>query len=166
MELVADNQWEVTYVYIPAGDWELKFANTNNFSDKDWGGAEGLSGTAIETTGGKPNLKFTVETAGEYTIRFNDQTLVYSISKGSSNVQAPVVENEYIYPNPAKDLINIHLTENEGEMAMYAMNGQCVMRQHLSEKVSTLSIAQLAKGAYLVKILEQGKSKVCKLIKN
>ena len=119
-----------------------------------------------ETTGGKPNLKFTVETAGEYTIRFNDQTLVYSISKETSGVQAPVAEQNYIYPNPTKELLNVHLTANEGEIEIFSISGQCMMQQKLTGKVSTLNIAQLTKGTYLVRISEQGQTTVCKLLKN
>lgn len=166
MELVADNQWEVTDVNIPAGEWELKFANTNNWSDKDWGGVEGLAGTAVETTGGKPNLKFTIETTGDYTIRFNDQTLVYSISKESTGVQTPVADQSYVYPNPTKDLINVHLASNEGEIEIFSINGQCVMQQRLNGSVSTLDIAQLNKGTYLVRISEEGQMTVCKLLKD
>ena len=167
MELVADNQWEVTEVYMPAGDWELKFANTNDWSDKDWGGVEGLNGTAVETTGGKPNLKFSITDPGLYTILFNDKTLIYSLRKEEvSSVQNPVAEQNYIYPNPTKDLVNVHLAADEGTIEIFSITGQCVMQQKLTGKVSTLNIAQLTKGTYLVKIFEQGETTVCKLLKD
>jgi hypothetical protein len=64
---------------LPAGNHELKFANTGNWSGTDWGNATGLSGTASVTTGGKPNIKFSIATSGSYTFSFNPTTLVYSI---------------------------------------------------------------------------------------
>jgi hypothetical protein len=65
---------------LSAGNHELKFANTGNWSGTDWGNANGLSGTVSETTGGLPNVKFTIAQSGSYTIRFNLQTLAYSIN--------------------------------------------------------------------------------------
>ena len=41
-----------------------------------------------------------------------------------------------------------------------------MMQQRLTGKVSTLDIAQLAKGTYLVKISEQGQTTVYKLLKD
>jgi hypothetical protein len=64
---------------LSAGSYELKFANTGNWTGKDWGNANGLSGTAAESTGGLPNLKFTITTSGRYTISFNPTTLAYSV---------------------------------------------------------------------------------------
>ena len=168
MNLVGDNQWEATKIYIPAGQQELKFANTYDFTGDDWGNAQGLSGTAVLSTGGDPNLSFNITTAGEYTIRFNDKTLEYSIrlSQGGTGLQTPAMEQNYIYPNPTKDLLNICLTTNKGEIEIFSISGLCIMHQKLTEKRSTLDIAQLAKGTYLAKITEQGQIKICKLLKD
>ena len=71
--------WVVDNVPIAAGPQVLKFANTDNFSGNDWGNAQGLSGMASLTTGGKPNVQFNSPQAGSYKITFDDVTLQYSI---------------------------------------------------------------------------------------
>ena len=169
MNLVGDNQWEATKIYIPAGQQELKFANTYDFTGDDWGNAQGMSGTAVLTTGGDPNLSFNVVTAGEYTIRFNDNTLAYSIELTSgegTGINENSTMQTYIYPNPTNDLLNVNLNNEEGTVEIYAINGQIVLRKQLDAKLSTLHIAQLAKGTYLVKLLDGKETSVHKLIKD
>ncbi|WP_024462122.1 RICIN domain-containing protein [Marinimicrobium sp. LS-A18] len=78
MEL-SNGVWIASEVQVPAGSHQLKFANTSDWSGEDWGGAEGLVGTAVETTGGAPNISFSVPTTGSYTITFDDVTATYSI---------------------------------------------------------------------------------------
>lgn len=76
----AEKQYKATVTFA-VGNFEMKFTNTTNWSGDDWAGATGLSGTAVSTTGGGDNIKFTVATAGSYTIKFNPYSLVYSITK-------------------------------------------------------------------------------------
>jgi hypothetical protein len=66
---------------IPQGSQEIKFTDTNNWSGEDWGAAIGLSGSALKTTGGGDNIKFSIEVSGNYVIKFNPYSLIYSIEK-------------------------------------------------------------------------------------
>jgi len=71
-----------TYTFtqtFSAGNYQLKFANTSGWTGKDWGNTSGLEGFAKESTGGLPNLSFTITQSGTYTITFNPTTLAYSI---------------------------------------------------------------------------------------
>lgn len=77
-----DSVWVLGDIFMDPGSYELKFANTSNWSGDDWGDATGLSGRAKLTTGGKPNVRFTVEKAGNYTFTFNENTLWYTIKAG------------------------------------------------------------------------------------
>jgi hypothetical protein len=70
--------WVAHNVPISAGNQQLKFANTNNFTGADWGDAQGLSGTATVTTGGKPNLQITSPESAYYRATFDDVTLQYA----------------------------------------------------------------------------------------
>lgn len=74
-----DSVYELT-TDIPAGEQQLKFTNTDNWSGDDWGNATGLSGTASLTTGGGDNVSFTVTTAGNYLIRFDPYNFTYAIT--------------------------------------------------------------------------------------
>ncbi|MDD3077643.1 MAG: hypothetical protein PHH37_00880 [Paludibacter sp.] len=77
----ADNfNWHTTPVYMTAGDYSMKFANSTDWSSDDWGNATGLTGTVALTTGGGTALSFTIPQSGYYVFKFNDSTLEYSIT--------------------------------------------------------------------------------------
>jgi hypothetical protein len=71
--------WVAVDVEIPEGEQAFKFANSRDWSDQDWGDAEGFSGTLVPTTGGGPNVRLSVPETGLYRFRFNDITLEYSV---------------------------------------------------------------------------------------
>lgn len=75
-----EKNYQITAL-IPAGSQEMKFTDTNNWSGEDWGSATGLSGTALKTTGGGENIKFSISVSGNYLIKFNPYSLIYSIEK-------------------------------------------------------------------------------------
>ncbi len=79
MSLVSDYSWKTSGITMDTGSYQMKFANTSDWSGDDWGNATGLSGTTTKTTGGGANLSFRIATAGTYDINFNDTTLAYSI---------------------------------------------------------------------------------------
>ncbi|MEQ8580269.1 MAG: RICIN domain-containing protein [Marinoscillum sp.] len=84
MSLV-NGTWEARNVNVNAGDHQLKFANTSDWSGDDWGDANGLSGTASLTTGGGSNITFNIGQNGDYDIFFDDQSLAYSIVDSGCN---------------------------------------------------------------------------------
>jgi len=71
--------WKNDSILIAAGDHQLKFANTNDWTGNDWGDATGLTGIAKLTTGGAPNITFSINNTALYDISFNETTLAYSI---------------------------------------------------------------------------------------
>jgi hypothetical protein len=73
--------WRKDSVVMTSGVQEMKFANTNNWSGTDWGDATGLSGFAIETTGGGPNISFTIFNGGFFDISFNDTSHQYFVDE-------------------------------------------------------------------------------------
>ena len=113
------SNWRIDDLKIPAGNQELKFANTDDFTGIDWGNATGLSGTASVTTGGKPDITFTIANTGYFTILFNDISLAYSIDFSTSIHD---IKNESIlklYPDPADNFITLNITENLLALSMY-----------------------------------------------
>ncbi len=54
-------------VYMPLGENEIKFANTDY--SVSWGGSTGLSGTAI--SGASTNIVYTVTASGYYNVAFD-----------------------------------------------------------------------------------------------
>lgn len=74
LELVANNTWEIKNIDLTGGPWKLK--NTVDWSDVDWGDSN-CDGTMEITTGGGPNTECGY--AGLVNVRFNDETLKYSV---------------------------------------------------------------------------------------
>ena len=78
--LWVSNSWKASSLTLFAGtNYQMKFANTVDWSGDDWGNASGLAGTASLTTGGYPNLAFTPSTNGLYALWFDPNSLAYAV---------------------------------------------------------------------------------------
>lgn len=77
----AHGAWRLTAVPMSRGDHRLKFADTPNFSGDDWGNAQGLSGTVRPTTGGDPDVRFTIERGGLFDVALDDKRMRYQITR-------------------------------------------------------------------------------------
>lgn len=73
--LIADYTWEAQGVNMDGGEWKLK--NCDNWCDQDWGDPD-CDGLVQITTNGGPNSA--CSPSGLVNIRFNDQTLRYTIA--------------------------------------------------------------------------------------
>lgn len=151
MTLENDN-WKKSNVAFSAGDQEIKFANTSNWSGDDWGNSNGLTGFAQLTTGGAPNIKFNLASAGNYNILFNDMTLGYQVynSLAVSDVNKKSLS---IYPNPADK--NIFITsDNEliRSYEIYDMTGKLIKSQKTDGKQYEINVSQMIKGNYILNV--------------
>ena len=73
-----------------------------------------------------------------------------------------------VYPNPAKDLINVNLTEFEGvnTLTCYDINGQLMKNMIVSSEVIQLNISEFPSGIYyMISTNEKGETKNAKFIK-
>ncbi len=76
------------------------------------------------------------------------------------NITAPVVNKYFIYPNPAKDLVNIDLIDQNNQPAndaiisgeLFDLNGQSRSKVQLNDNKGTLSVKDLNKGVYILRI--------------
>ena len=163
---LATNQWKIEKVAIKAGSYELKFANSFNFSGNDWGDASGLSGTAKLTTGGKTNLKFTIPQDGTYTITFNDITLAYSIVR---EVPSLTIDNQFnqikVYPNPTNNFVTIDLGhESKANLEIFNSEGKIIYREMLDHSGKDISLKSLqANGLILVRVVNEKTNAVFKI---
>ncbi len=80
--LYDDNTWKVSCGRTLTGSTEYKYkmANTNDWSDADWGDATGATGTLSVTSGGGTDASFTPDADGVYVWTFNDSDLSFSIA--------------------------------------------------------------------------------------
>jgi hypothetical protein len=75
MELVSANTWEIKNINLGGG--KFKFKNTPDWTDVDWGDSD-CNGVAEISTGGGPDTDCGY--TGLVNVRFNDETLKYTIS--------------------------------------------------------------------------------------
>jgi hypothetical protein len=104
-----------------------------------------------------------VVNGGEIVSDFSlDQALIITgdISRANTSIE--------LYPNPVTDWVVISLCEGEGkkEVVIYQMTGKLLSSQQVSGKEAQFYIADYPQGIYVAKILEGGKSKMIKFIKN
>ncbi|WP_312825035.1 T9SS type A sorting domain-containing protein [Epilithonimonas sp.] len=144
--------WTRSNVSFSAGDHELKFANTSNWTGDDWGNANGTTGFAQLTTGGAPNVKFNLASSGNYNILFNDMTLgyqVYNVLAVNDVSKKPLS----IYPNPADK--NIFITsDNEiiRSYEIYDMTGKLIKSQKTDCKQCEINVSKMIKGNYILNV--------------
>jgi len=165
-----DDIWVVEDVVIYPGDHELKFVNTNNWTGDDWGNSTGLSGFAQLTTGGDPNITFTIDVSAYIDIYFDDVSLEYSIGNGleveesgQRPVQYRLAQN---YPNPfnPETIIEYEISEQTlVKLTLYDALGREVMQ--LANEIKPaglyslkLSGSALSSGVYFY-VLEAGSYK-------
>jgi hypothetical protein len=146
MLLSAANTWQVT-LPLSVGDYQLKFANTNNWTGQDWGDATGLQGTAKNSTGGKPNINFSIIESGMYRIAFNDQTLAYSIVKQvPTHIGSSFVKDTYpvdVMYNPLEKILYIQLDiEQTATLLFYSLSGKQVHKQELNTVSSVVYLPE------------------------
>ncbi|NLO69678.1 MAG: T9SS type A sorting domain-containing protein [Porphyromonadaceae bacterium] len=69
-----------------------------------------------------------------------------------------------IYPNPARDILNIHSDEPIESLALYDAQGRCVLsKSNLSAQSTTIDVSSLDKGIYMLKLLTAGGAGVQKV---
>ena len=151
MTLENDN-WKKSNVAFSAGDQEIKFANTSNWSGDDWGNSNGLTGFAQLTTGGAPNIKFNLASAGNYNILFNDMTLGYQVynSLAVSDVNKKSLS---IYPNPADK--NIFIKSDDEiikSYEIYDMSGKLIKSQKTDCNQCEINVSKITKGNYILNV--------------
>ena len=86
MRYVRD-KWRIENLLVRAGEHRLKFTDTPDWTGRDWGQAEGFAGSALESTGGKPDVSFVVRTAGLFHVEFDVNSGNYAIHRSDRKTQ-------------------------------------------------------------------------------
>jgi len=175
MTLTANYSWTSTNISLATGSHVMKFANTTNWSGVDWGNASGLTGTALVTTGNGPNLSFSITTAGNYVMTFNDQSRAYSISvstksmdEGGELISGDINRIE-LYPNPVSDEMNINLgNASEATIEAYDLTGKMILRKIVYQSMNTIDVQNLnlKRTIMIVRVTTSTQSAVFKVMIN
>ncbi|MGE0567992.1 MAG: M1 family aminopeptidase, partial [Bacteroidia bacterium] len=94
---------------------------------------------------------------GEYTFaNFGDTTTVIGVKEIFADGK-----NIKVYPNPAKNNINVDLTaltEQHDEVQLKDINGRLIKRVSISEKKISMSVQDYPKGVYFIEVKNMGES--------
>ncbi|GHV52681.1 T9SS C-terminal target domain-containing protein [Bacteroidia bacterium] len=77
-------------------------------------------------------------------------TAIESISPQASGLSA--------YPNPVENMLNVELNRDvrNGTLALFDLNGKAVARQTLTGRQAAINLQPLAKGMYILRLVEGG----------
>ncbi len=135
------NNWISSGVALQTGSYQLKFANTSNWTGNDWGNTSGLIGTTTLSTGGLPNLSFTIPITGSYVISFNDALLNYSIKSSLTTnleVKSPDIQ-VFVLKSSNQILVDINNNEN-AEIEIISMSGQILYKMNSGFKKNLIQL--------------------------
>jgi hypothetical protein len=120
------------------------------------------------------SVEFTPSVSGDYYFGFNAYSLadqwnlmVDDIAIMETLATPGFESNKFtFYPNPVKDVLNIGYNKTIAKVAIYNILGQEVMAKTINADQSQITMSNLPKGTYLVKVTaEDGAVKTIKVIK-
>lgn len=83
-----------------------------------------------------------------------------------SNPDVAIDNSISIYPNPAKNNVNIHCNNTIKTIELYDVQGRVLQSQVIDSQSSTMDISSKSKGVYFLKVVTEKGIKVEKLVKN
>ncbi len=106
---------------------------------------------------------------GSYTLSSLDKLSFGDVDTRIQLVRNDVSENLSVYPNPAGNLINIDLSENNGNSAVVQLinlSGQMVQSVQVNQSgVISMDISSLSRGVYVCRYINGSEIKTVKVIK-
>ncbi len=89
-----------------------------------------------------------------------------TLNVGTLSVDDNWVQSLSIYPNPAKDIINIKLNNYQNTSAtLYDISGRLMFEKKLNSDISSIDVSNLNNGMYLLKINAENKTITKRVIK-
>lgn len=71
-----------------------------------------------------------------------------------------------VYPNPAKNQVNINLDSPQASLKFYSINGQVILEKELKRGVNSINISEFSSGLYVVAIQSENSITTKKLVIN
>jgi len=179
--LTAGTSYTITYKYgnnsttyienlkVAYGNSPVNTAMTTVLADHP-----GITGGTTTSTALQGLVEFTPSVSGDYYFGFNaysaaDQYYLFvdDISIVETLATPGFESNKFtFYPNPVKDVLNIEYNKTIAKVAVYNILGQEVMAKTINADQSQITMSNLPKGTYIVKVTaEDGAVKTIKVIK-
>ncbi|MCU4165892.1 T9SS type A sorting domain-containing protein [Carboxylicivirga caseinilyticus] len=159
-----DGVWTVSGLSLEAGNYEMKFVNTSDWSGDDWGNSTGLSGSVTLSTGGLPNLSFSLSESGLYDIYFNDMQMEYNIiPQKATSLWKNQIKQIKLSPNPATEILNISGVEGIIKVSIYSLQGKKVLEKSGFAEAGSfcLNISDVLTGAYVAIVNDEQQNFYC-----
>ena len=133
--------------------------------------ATGTLGSTYAWDNGSTGNPISVAVAGTYAVTVTD-------NNGCTSTDNIIIESDpcagimeqgmsiILYPNPFNENVQITSTESiDAQLEVYGSDGRIVYAARMNGQHATLSLANLARGNYMVKIVHNGTTHVTKLVK-
>ncbi|NME68125.1 M4 family metallopeptidase [Flammeovirga aprica] len=119
-----------------------------------------------------PCESFTYGEVEDYTVNISNSASINTIAQSISNQRGETLKSELmnsvfdVYPNPARSVLNINASSfiGNGALSIYNINGKKVLDQEIDNEKVSISIQDLQKGLYFIKVSNALESKTKKFI--
>lgn len=93
------------------------------------------------------------------------QALDFTVNVASLSVSSFDLNSLRVYPNPAKDVLNVNYKSDIQDVKIYNLLGQEVLSQKVGQSDFQLNTSKLSTGTYVVKLFAEGGQHNFKLVK-
>ncbi|MCB0465170.1 MAG: T9SS type A sorting domain-containing protein [Aequorivita sp.] len=120
---------------------------------------DGFPSAIAETNDGLPCMAF-AGTSGSFgfNLYFDAKTVLIGIDENS-------FEGFKFYPNPAQDVLNLSANNTIESVSMFSLLGQKVLETSINQNETSINIASLTPGVYIMKAMIDGNAATYKFIK-
>lgn len=138
---------------------EIKFRLENSW-DTNWGSSDTPGVLALNG----PNI--VVETAGNYDISFNRNTLAYTIAASALNTSEFAIKSLKVYPNPSNSIWNFTTDGTISAIEIMDVVGKIILTKNSASNSIAVDASALPQGIYFAKVTCDQAIKTIKVIKN
>ncbi|PWV46498.1 reprolysin-like metallopeptidase [Chitinophaga sp. S165] len=152
------------------GDYDLKLLNSagNQVAISQLGGTSNETITRTVNPGTYYAQVFGYNGANSSTSCYTLRVQLGTASRNAEEAITTEAQKVIVFPNPAKDLVNINLTGFKGksEVSIFDVSGRVVLRREMNAVNTQLDISALPAGVYMVRIKNGAKDvSMTKIIK-
>lgn len=126
---------------------------------------ETIPGTSKELTDLAPDTQYYAFVRVQCGPTFSDWLIIPFTTEEVAGLGENAFKNITAYPNPVKDVLNLHAAAAIEKVEVYSITGQLVHAQAINSQNAVINMQQLSAGAYLVNITGEAGSKRIKIIK-
>ncbi len=122
---------------------------------------DGFASAVAETPDNNPCMAFAGTSGGGgfgFGLYFDAQNSIVGVEENS-------FEGFKFFPNPAQEILNLSANNTIENVSLFSLLGQKVMNTSVDQNNSSINIASLTPGVYLMKVMIDGKSATYKIIK-